>query len=167
MPAKKAKIVSGSIMPYTVISDTREQKGWTFSENQYCAGTIIKGLKTGDYSIVGCETVFTIERKRNVAEFAGNIIQARFENEMKRLEFFPDAYLILEFTMENLMQWPVGSGLPPYLQRKTKISKRFLMKRFMDFQTNYRTKIILAGAHGKDVASSLFKRMSEKYAIKI
>lgn len=166
MPTK-AKVVKNSILPYTVLRDSREQLGWTFPENQYCAGTIIKGLKTGDYSILGCEKFFTIERKRNTAEFAGNIIQARFENEMKRLEDFPDAFLILEFTMENLMQWPLGSGLPPYLQRKTKISKRFLLKRFMDFQTNYKTKIILAGPYGKDVANSLFKRMSEKYVIEI
>jgi hypothetical protein len=164
--AKKKLIIEKKIeiiKPYTVIKDSKEQQGWTFSNNVYCAGTLIKGLKTGDYSIIGLENVFTIERKKNTAEFAKNIVQTRFENEMKRMEKIEHSYLILEFTMNDMMKWPLNSGLPPYIQRKIKITKKFLLSRFMDFQTQYNTKIILAGIYGKDIASSLFKRMWDLY----
>jgi len=159
----KKKLVIEKPAQYTVCRDSREQQGWTFSGNVYCAGTLIKGLKTGDYSLLGLEETFSIERKRNTAEFAQNIIQKRFENEMKRMETIPHSYLILEFTLNDLMKWPLNSGLPPYIQSKTKISKKFLLSRFMDFQTQYNTKIILAGIYGKDIASSLFKRMWDLY----
>jgi len=156
----KKKII---VKQYTCLRDSREQQGWTFSNSVYCTGTLIKGLKTGDYSILGLEDTFTIERKKNTAEFAQNIIQARFENEMKRMENIPHSYLILEFTLNDLMKWPLNSGLPPSIQAKTKISKKFLLSRFMDFQTQYNTKIILAGVYGKDIATSLFKRMWDLY----
>lgn len=165
MPKKKLIIEKEIeiVRQYTTIRDSREQQGWTFSNSVYCAGTLIKGLKSGDYSILGLEDIFTIERKKNTAEFAQNIIQTRFENEMKRMEKIEHSYLILEFTLNDLMKWPLNSGLPPYIQLKTKISKKFLLSRFMDFQTQYNTKIILAGIYGKDIAQSLFKRMWDKY----
>src|SRR5688572_9057132 len=61
---------------YTVIRDTREQKGWIFEANAYCEGTVIETMKTGDYTLRGLEDRFVVERKRNVAEFAQNILQA-------------------------------------------------------------------------------------------
>jgi hypothetical protein len=146
---------------YTVIRDTREQKGWTFEANQYCEGTIIKGLKTGDYTLVGLEKVFVVERKQSVAEFAKNMLESRFEREMVRLEAFPHAYIVCEFDFFDVQRWPLGSGLP---RNATKISKYFIMKRLMDFQVQYKTKFIFVGIHGKEVMSSLFKRITEFYA---
>lgn len=148
---------------YTVVRDTREQIGWTFPASPYCAGTILKALKTGDYSLVGLENVFVVERKKSVAEFAKNMLEARFEREMQRLEGFPHAFIVCEFTMDDIQRWPLGSGLPPKVAQRMRITKYFIMKRLMDFHVQYKVKFIFAGIHGEAVMSSLFKRISETY----
>ena len=48
---------------YTVIKDTREQNGWSFSQYDKCAGMEIGTLHTGDYTLRGFEDVICIERK--------------------------------------------------------------------------------------------------------
>lgn len=148
---------------YTVVRDTREQQGWTFAESSYCEGTILKALKTGDYSLVGLEDIFVVERKKSVAEFAKNMLEARFEREMVRLENFQHAYIICEFDLADVQRWPLGSGLPPKVARTIKITKYFILKRLMDFHVQYKVKFIFAGIHGEAVISSLFKRINEIY----
>lgn len=150
---------------YTVVRDSREQpgNGWVWVPSTLCSGTVVKALKTGDYTLEGLEKLFVIERKKNVAEFAGNILQKRFENELIRLEDFAHPFLILEFDLNDMMRWPVGSGIPYRQQKKMKITNTFILKRFMDITLQYKVKVILAGQHGKAVATSLFKRMFEKY----
>ena len=152
-------------MKYKVIRDTREKPGygWDFPETDNCAGTIIRGLKTADYSLCGLEGVLAIERKANTAEFAQNMLQKRFERELKRLDDFKHPFMILEFTVEDIMTFPINSGVPKNVWSKLRVSKWFILKRLIDFQLNYKTKIILAGKHGREVAASIFKRMAELY----
>src|ERR1022692_1606102 len=97
---------------YTVIRDTREQKGWDFFEDDYCDGMIEKKLDSGDYSILGLENVFCIEKKRNTAELAKNIFEKRFFAELQRLEKFDYSFLILEFNLIDVLNFPFGSGIP-------------------------------------------------------
>src|SRR5215210_7578524 len=85
VPLAKKEILS---LCYTVLRDTREQQGWIFEQGKLCNGTISKALKTGDYTLVGFESILCVERKKNVAEFAKNIIEKRFENELTRMEAF-------------------------------------------------------------------------------
>lgn len=150
-------------MKYTVIKDTREQLGWNFEETSNCGGTIVKGLKTGDYTICGLEDILTIERKGTTGEFAQNIIQRRFEQELKRLDNFKHPFMILEFNVADIMQFPKNSGIPPKVWNKLRISPWFILKRLIDFQLNHKTRIILAGEYGREVAASIFKRMAEMY----
>src|SRR5688572_28988768 len=114
---------------YTVVRDTREQRGWIFEASQYCAGTIIQTMKTGDYTLRGLEKVFVVERKQSVAEFAKNMLEARFEREMIRLENFDQAFIVCEFDFNDVQRWPLGSGLPAKAVANIKISKYFIMKR--------------------------------------
>lgn len=150
-------------MKYTVIKDTREQLGWDFPTTANCAGTVVQGLKTGDYSLCGLEDVLSIERKGTTGEFAQNIIQRRFEQELKRLDDFKHPFMILEFTVEDILQFPKGSGIPQRVWSKLRTSPWFILKRLIDFQLNYKTRIILAGKCGREVAASIFKRMAEMY----
>lgn len=160
-PAAK---LAGLTKRYTVIRDTREQQGWTFTESAYCAGTVIKTMKTGDYTLEGMEDFLCVERKKNVAEFAKNIIEKRFDRELVRLNTFPVAFIILEFTMDDIMRWPLGSGIPKHLLYKIKISKYFILKRLIDFQTQYKNiQFVMVGPHGKDVLGTLFKKAIELY----
>lgn len=148
-------------MGYTVLRDTKEQQGWFFSETSYCDGTVEIKLPTGDYTLRGYETLLTIERKGSSGEFAHNVVENRFERELKRMEDFAHGFMVLEFTMDDLVNFPRNSGIPIHLWPKLRIKSYFLVKRFIEFQMQYKTKIILAGTHGKDVASSIFKRTIE------
>jgi hypothetical protein len=121
---------------------------------------VIETMKTGDYTLRGLEKIFVVERKQSVAEFAKNMLEPRFEREMVRLETFTHAFIVCEFDFNDVQRWPLGSGLP---RNATKISKYFIMKRLMDFHVQYKTKFIFAGIHGKEVMSSLFKRINETY----
>lgn len=147
----------------SVIRDTREQNGWVFEESERCAGTIVDTLQTGDYTLKGFEELLRIERKGSIAEFASNVTQARFERELERLEDFPLAFLILEFDMADIALFPASAKLPPKALKNIKITAQFIMKRLMEFQVKYKTKVLLTGGRGKEVASSLFKRVIEKH----
>lgn len=148
--------------PYTVIRDTREQAGWLFpAQEPNCLGTVPGTLKTGDYSLKGYEKIFTIERKGSVAEFAQNVCQKRFERELQRLDNFEYPFIVLEFTMADIIEWPQSSGLGPAIIKKLRLSPQFLLKRLNEFQLQYKTKIMLVGGYGRFVASSLFKRICE------
>ena len=146
---------------FTVIQDTKEQKGWTFEENAYCEGMVRENLPTGDYTIKDFEKIFVIERKADTGEFARNITEGRFERELVRMEDFQLPFMVLEFTMNDILCFPHGSGIPKQVWPKLRITGRFMLKRLLDFETIYKTKIILAGRHGKDVAFSLFLRVLE------
>lgn len=85
MPTRKGKARAPD-ETFTLIIDTREQTPFVFP------GTITttRGtLHTGDYSIVGYEDRFTIERK-SLADLVQTIIhnRARFERELERMRPF-------------------------------------------------------------------------------
>jgi hypothetical protein len=161
MPRKPSKVANPA--PYVVIRDTREKQGqgWIFAESPRCGGTVIQTMKTGDYTLQGFENVIVIERKKSTSEFCQNILEARFDAELVRMESFPLPFMILEFTMDDVMRWPIGSGIPKYKLKYVKVTKYFLLKRLADYQVQYKTKIIFAGIHGKEMAASLFKRVNE------
>jgi hypothetical protein len=146
---------------YTVIRDTREQNGWNFIKSTNCAGTIDGKLPTGDYTLQGYEDIFTIERKGSSGEFAKNVVEKRFARELERMEGFTHPFMILEFNMGDILNFPQGSGIPIKCWSQLKINPYFLLKCLIAYQVKFKTKIILAGEHGQDVASSLFKRVIE------
>jgi ERCC4-type nuclease len=150
-------------LKYKVLRDTREQKGWSFSRSENCEGTVDVKLPTGDYTLEGFSNLFVIERKGSTGEFARNIVENRFEEELTRLELFPHPFIILEFTAEDIVDFPKRSGIPTKQWPKLKIGPWFLLKRLVDFDIAYKTKIILAGTKGKEIAASIFKRIIERY----
>jgi ERCC4-type nuclease len=144
---------------FTVIKDTREQDGWTFGAGKSCAGMDIGTLKTGDYTMRGYENILTIERKGSVAEFAANITQERFVRELERMRDYEFAFIVLEFTLDDIMRFPYGAGLPKSKIPFVRVRGPFILRRLMEFQINYPVKIILAGRHGMDVAHHIFRRV--------
>lgn len=151
-------------MGYRVIRDTREKKehGWFFDVSSTCDGTIRTKLEEGDYAIEGYENLMVIERKGSVSEWAGNVMTDRFENELKRLLTIKYVWIILEFTMDDLVQYPRGPTVHPSVRKKTRVNGALLLKRTIEIERDYHNiKIAFCGKHGKQVASSIFKRMSE------
>lgn len=148
---------------YKVIQDTREQTPWHFAASVCCFGTEVGTLSTGDYTLEGYEEIFVIERKGNISEWAKNIIDPRFVRELERLKDFVHSFVILEFDMADLMNYPYSSNIPKYLWKSVKVRPDLILKKTLEFQCKYPTQIIFAGKHGKKVASSIFKRMVEQY----
>ncbi len=152
---------------YTVIRTKNEQLGWSFAPSDRCLGTIPGTLKTGDYSLVGYEKLFVIERKGSSGEFAQNVVQDRFEKELVRLEEFVHPFIILEFTLEEIVSFPVNSGIPEEKWSELRVKPLFFMKRLNELNLQYRTKILFCGGRGWELASSLFKRITEKYMLDV
>lgn len=151
-------------MSYIVIRDTRERSGhgWTFKKYDTCLGQQIDTLKTGDYTLRGFENVLAIERKGRVTEFINNLGQKRFYAELDRLELIPFSFVICEFTMEDLIKFPEGSGISPYKWRYIKLTGKVALKLLIEIQMKYKTKFLFCGSKGQIVASSIFKRVVER-----
>lgn len=162
----KPKKVAKRAKPYTVIRDDREKegKGWNWVEHRACLGTTKKRLKTGDYTLLGHEGVLSIERKGSVVEFVSNLHQKRFIAELVRMEKFPVRAVILEFEFSDLTDWPASGNLPPGKLPKHLSYPGCALAAFWKVQMRFPTiPFIFAGTRGKEAASSLFKRVIEKY----
>lgn len=149
--------------PYVVVRDTREKdnKGWTWKKSKYCAGTVTRKLDTGDYTLEGMEGYLSIERKGSISEWAKNVTEARFEDELQRLDGIKHPWILLEFNMTDVLNYPVGSGIPKSKWRYLKFRGSFILKKMTEMMCDHRVHIILCGANGKEVASNIFKRVIE------
>ncbi len=150
---------------YTIIRDTREQLGYHFNPYDKCAGMIRKALKTGDYTLKGFEDILCIERKASTAEISNNMGRKKdaFHNEIKRMDEFRFAFLICEFTLEDVLKFPLNSTVPKHKWNSLKVTGRYMMKCFMEYQLRHNVKVLFCG--NKDNAfltvSSLCKRVNE------
>jgi len=155
--------------PFTIIKDTREQEGYTFepSSSRYhtCKGMVTRKLDTGDYSIEGLEDKLCIERKASVVEFANNIghDQVRFLKEIDRMKEFPYRFLVFEFSLSNLMNFPEDSGIPESDWGKLKVTNKFMLKMIMEFQLHHDIHVLFCDSkkNAKWAVLSIIKRVNE------
>lgn len=155
---------------YTVIVDNREKSGlWRFKSSEHCAGEIEGTLRTGDYTLNGLESVFSIERKASTGEFSGNITTKRFENELKRAAKMDHFYILLEFSLHDIINFPYGSSIPPSVWKKLRVTPNYLLKRIAEIETTYGVHIVFCGnkENAQSYATVLFKRMAQLYPDKI
>jgi hypothetical protein len=145
---------------YLVVRDGREKKGhgWIFDKSDECLGMEAGTLHTGDYSIKDYTELITIERKYCTNELAINIFEKRFEEELKRLDDFRYPYMIFEFDYEDVLKYPLNSGLPKHLWHKTAMTADIMNKTIARYQTQYKTKVVFAGKYGKQMAEILFRQ---------
>jgi len=146
---------------FTIIIDTREQIPWEFKYHQ----TSKKKLDTGDYAIEGLETILAIERKKSVAEIANNISEKRFIDVLERLSKIPYKFILLEFSLDDVYNFPIGSDIPKKLWSKLKISSKYLLKYLTEIQLNYGIHVIYCGdkTNAEKMAESIMKRVNEKH----
>jgi len=150
---------------YTVIKDTREKEGYFFKKYDKCSGMVVETMKTGDYTIKGLEDVLCIERKASVEEIANNLGKKKsaFLSEMERMQEFKYPFMVLEFSMEDLLKFPENSKIPKNKLRQVRITGKYLLKSLVEFQLWYNTKIIFCGNKYNSflVTNSICKRANE------
>ena len=166
-----------NIPSYTVIQDTREQKGWYFKEYDKCAGMESGTLKTGDYTLKGFEDMVCIERKFSIEEIANNLGRKKkaFDAEMKRIQEFPFRYIVCEFSMTDLINYPnsifsdeMWQRKPEYVKAqvsKRKITGKYLLKVLMEYQIWYGINILFCDNKQSAflTVNSIFKRLNEMF----
>ena len=154
---------------FIVIKDTREQSGYYFSKYGTCAGMVEQKLDTGDYAIQGMEDKCCIERKGSVEELAINLGQKKhaFLNEIDRMKPFPHKFLVLEFTLEDLVNFPDNTRIPEKQKSSIKITGKYMLKCLMEFQLHDDVHILFCGnKHNAFLTvSSILKRVNEMYTI--
>lgn len=154
---------------FFVIKDTREQTGYYFSKYGTCAGMVEQKLDTGDYAIQGMEDKCCIERKGSVEELAINLGQKKhaFLNEIDRMKPFPHKFLVLEFTLEDLVNFPDNTRIPKKQKSSIKITGKYMLKCLMEFQLYDDVHILFCGnKHNAFLTvSSILKRVNEMYTI--
>jgi ERCC4-type nuclease len=155
--------------PFTVIKDTREQEGYFFTAFNTCAGMIEQKLDTGDYTIQGFEDKICIERKGCVEELAVNLGQKKhaFLNEIERMKDFPHKFLILEFSLEDLVKFPDETRIPIKNKVSLKITGKYMLKCLFEFQLYNDIHILFCGNKYNAflAVSSILKRINEMYTI--
>lgn len=134
-PRKQAEPDEFVVCPFTVVVDTREQSSWGFRGIKSDANkggvpivvrTERKGLKTGDYSIVGHEEVIAIERKEKGDLFhCMGADRERFEDQVRRLNELRFAFLVVEADWQSVLQGHVNSQLLPKVVHRTVVSWQF------------------------------------------
>ncbi len=84
----------------TIIVDTREQTPLPITFR-----TITSGLSTGDYSVVGLEDDFTVERK-SLSDLYGSLTSGRerFSRELQRMRAFSFARLLIVGSVHEIEQ---------------------------------------------------------------
>jgi ERCC4-type nuclease len=94
--------------PPLIAVDTREQLPYEFPLEW---PVIRKALPSGDYSLIGYESEFAIERKSQT-DLLGCWHTDRFKRELERLSKFKLAYLVLESTIYKLERDRFYKGNP-------------------------------------------------------
>ena len=98
------------VAPFTVVRDSREQLPYSFdgmtdskTGKAVIVPTVVAGLKSGDYSILGLEDEVCCERKAH-ADAAGTFGQGRerFIRELERMAEMKFAAVIIECTLAEL-----------------------------------------------------------------
>ena len=142
-----------------IIRDTREKVGyWDFSF--YGHEEHISKLDTGDYSLIGYEHIICIERKKSVYEIAINVGKdsKRFEAELERMKEFKYKYLILEFSVADLLSNKIIPNMKTKTGKPIRIRGPWVLSRLNDYEKDYEIDVIFAGSKdgAMEVALEIF-----------
>ncbi|MDP2162431.1 MAG: ERCC4 domain-containing protein [Flavobacterium sp.] len=133
---------------FTIIVDTREQAPFKFKEQK----VITKKLDTGDYSVMGFESVIAIERKSG-SDFLGSITtgRERFKDCLLRLQGLERGYIIVEGELTSLMDgveikraYKTEAGIKPKVKQTIGIHPNSLFGTVVSIMTRYHIPIIFS-----------------------
>lgn len=144
---------------FTILIDTREQKPWAFKHYT----TASQKLDTGDYSIKKYEDLLCIERKHSISEFVGNMSEKRFKDVLIRMQKYKYSFIIMEFSFDDVLNFPIGSDIPKKVWDKIKISSAYIIKYLTEIQVQYNVHILFCGSPvgAEKMAVSIMRRVIE------
>jgi hypothetical protein len=150
-------------MTFTVIRDTREKIGWWDFKFIADCDQISKAVKTGDYTLVGYEDQLAVERKRTVLEIARNLGHKyqQFKAELIRMQDFKYRYIICEFSLIHLLDYPANCGLKQSARAQIKKDGRALLKQIQTIETKYNVPFIFCNdkTHAMQTALEIFNNV--------
>ena len=151
-------------MTFNVVVDTREKQSWNFDNSDLVEKTISQKLDTGDYAVEGLEHILCIERKQSVSEIAQNISQARFQDVLRRMKLFEHKFLLLEFDIDKILQFPVCSNVPMKIWGKLKVRGPYILRSLARIQVKYGVQVVFCGDsdNAKYVALNLMREVYEE-----
>lgn len=146
---------------FTIIVDTREQLPWEFGNHT----TSRTKLDTADYSIEGLEHLLAIERKQSVSEIATNITEKRFPAFLERMSEIPHRFMLFEFYLEDVYNFPVGSEIPKSKWDKLKVKNNYILKQISLFHIKYGIHTMFCGDsdNAEKMAVRIMRTIYEKY----
>lgn len=146
----------------TLIIDTREKNPLNIACGRNFDDIIRAKLDTGDYSIEGLQDYLCIERKGSVQEFAQNVIQDRFTRELNRMNH-KYCYVILEFTLEELLRYPYKCGLPPKVVKKIRMNGKVVTNKLIELQLKYpHIHFVFAGGEAIEYITRICRMVVDK-----
>ena len=140
---------------FTIIRDTREQKGkgWEFRASANCYGMEKKKLDVGDYAIEGMEDIVMVERK-TLGDLWGTLSVKknydRFLREIERAKDHKMKYLVIEATLAEVNA----------KYRFSQVSPANIQAKLISLQVKHNVHVVFAGR--KDLARAWVRRLFDK-----
>ena len=104
-----------------------------------------------------------IERKKSVSEIATNITEKRFKDVIARITTYKYPFILLEFDMDDVLQYPIGSNVPKKMWDKLKITPGFILKHLTELQVYFNIKVLFCGSasNAEKMAIAIMRRVYE------
>lgn len=129
-----------------IVIDTREQLPYIFDNS------MLKTLKTGDYSILGLENDVAVERKTKEDAYGScGARRVRFEKEIVRLSKFDYAAVVIEASLSSLLT-------PPSY---TKVRPLVVVNSFVSWSVKYGVHVFFAS--NREYGRNLVQLILQKY----
>jgi ERCC4-type nuclease len=139
-----------AINDFKIVIDSRETLPYSFPGIE----CIVKGLKTGDYSIEGLEDKVCVERKSH-GDAYGTIGQGRerFERELERMAIMEYAAIVIEASLYDFVYCP-----PPH----SLLNPKSAIGSLLSWSVKYRIPVFFCGSRALGQATTA--KLLEKFA---
>ncbi len=146
--------------------DSREQQPWSFAKYDGVDGEFIQKVDAGDYTLYEYSNLITIDRKKSALELANNLGKEyeRFCREFERMQVYKIKIILCEFPIQDIIDFPKGSNLPPWKLKYIKINGNFMLKRIDELEKKYNIQFIFSKdrQEAEEKALELFKNAIEE-----
>jgi ERCC4-type nuclease len=144
-----------------ILQDIKEKIPWDFTLYSDVSAQKVKYMKTGDYTVEGHEKSICIERKRTTGEISLNLGSKykQFKDEFDRMQAFEHRFVICEFPLWLIMDFPKNSGIPKFKWKYLRVNGKFLYNRFMELSNEYNVPVCFTNSslEAQDLAIALIR----------